>query len=468
MPDVGTGPTPPVEGTPPEGRRARFAKDMGMTLGAKFCNYGVALITSIMLARMLGPDGRGAFAVVGLLPGFVIAFGSLGVNSSAVYLVAQRKWPLKILSGNILSLTLILSLICVACGLGTVVLFAHTLFHGVSARYLFISLALVPLGLLFNNVSGIFNGLAKYREYNMLVVLQAVAFPIAFGALAWVGHLGLMGAILGLILSACVANIAAMRRLWRILGAPTLALSLGCLNDILRYGLATHIGSVFQFLNYRVDVFILNGFLNTKAVGYYSLAVGLAEILWSLSYAAGTVLFPLISSPIDGGQRNLVTRTVTRFVFLATSLGALLLFFLGRIAIVALYSNRFLPAIRPLQAILPGVVALGVARVLANDLAGRGYVKANSAVAFATMVVNVSLNFILIPRFGVVGAAWSSTITYSLTMIATVALYCKYSGESWSRLFLPGREDVGTYALVLAHARELLIRPQTKRNRETP
>ena len=146
------------------------------------------------------------------------------------------------------------------------------------------------------------------------------------------------------------------------------------------------------------------------------------------------------------------------FVFLATSLGALLLFFLGRIVIVTLYSNRFLPAIHPLQAILPGVVALGVARVLANDLAGRGKVKVNSAIAFVTMVANVSLNFALIPRIGIVGAAWSSTITYCLTMIATVAMYCKYSGESWSRLFLPEREDLTTYAVAFAHIRKLLAR----------
>ena len=456
VPKVGV--APQVENTPQEGRRARFAKDVGITLGAKFCNYGVALISSIMLARMLGPDGRGLLAVVSLLPGLVVAFGNLGIDASAVYLVAQKKWPLKILSGNILSLTLLLSLICVACGFGTVALFSHALFPGVSARYLFLSLALVPLGLLLSNVSSIFNGLARYRELNIFAVLQTVAFPVLFGALTWFGRLGLGGAILALILSVALANVAAISRLWRILGTPTLALSLGCLNDILRYGVVSHIGSVVQFLNYRVDVLLLNGFLNPKAVGFYTLAVSLAEILWSLSYAAGTVLFPLIASPIDSAQRNAATRTVARFVFLATSLGALLLFFLGRIAIVTLYSNRFLPAIHPLQAILPGVVALSAARVLANDLAGRGKVKVNSAIAFVTMMANVSLNFVLIPRFGIVGAAWSSTITYCLTMIATVALYCKYSGEAWSRLFLPEREDLATYAVAFAHIRKLLAR----------
>src|SRR5512138_1443498 len=116
---------PPLESAPVEGRRARFAKDMGITLFTKFCNYGLTLITSIMLARMLGPERRGELAVVTLLPGLVVALGGLGVDASAVYLVAQRRWPLSSLSGNILSITLLLSLLCVGCGFGTVALFAR-------------------------------------------------------------------------------------------------------------------------------------------------------------------------------------------------------------------------------------------------------------------------------------------------------------------------------------------------------
>jgi O-antigen/teichoic acid export membrane protein len=192
-------------------------------------------------------------------------------------------------------------------------------------------------------------------------------------------------------------------------------------------------------------VFVVNAFLNPAAVGFYSLAVALAEILWSLSFAAGTVLFPRVSSAMEEEPRNRLTRHVARFVFVVTAAAAAVLLLASPYLVTGLYSRQFLPSVRPLQILLPGVVALGVARVLANDLAGRGKVAANNVVALATAAANVALNLWLIPGLGIEGAAWASTATYAASLLAQVVLYCRYSGDSWTRLFLPERGDLGLY-----------------------
>jgi len=76
-----------------------------------------------------------------------------------------------------------------------------------------------------------------------------------------------------------------------------------------------------------------------------------------------------------------------------------------------------------MMVLLPGVVLLGSAKILTNDIAGRGYPHYNSITAGLSLVVTIILNFILIPMMGVVGAALASTLSYVLTFLLSGGFY---------------------------------------------
>ena len=94
---------------------------------------------------------------------------------------------------------------------------------------------------------------------------------------------------------------------------------------------------------------------------------------------------------------------------------------LGPLLIRIIYTDAFMDAYLPMLALLPGVVLLGSTRVLTNDIAGRGYPQYNSISSAVALILTVALDFLLIPRFGIMGAALASTASY--TMTALIALF---------------------------------------------
>ncbi len=91
--------------------------------------------------------------------------------------------------------------------------------------------------------------------------------------------------------------------------------------------------------------------------------------------------------------------------------------------IQVIYSDLFLAAYQPLLALLPGVILLGGGKVLTNEIAGRGYVHYNSVNAGLALVLTVIFDLLLIPRWGVLGASWASTIAYSAIFLTAVIFY---------------------------------------------
>ncbi len=107
-----------------------------------------------------------------------------------------------------------------------------------------------------------------------------------------------------------------------------------------------------------------------------------------------------------------------------------------------LFSSRFLPAVNPLRILLPGAAAMGISRVLANDIAGRGKPLLNSYVAGGTLALNLSLNLLWIPRLGIAGAALASTVSYTATLVIRLTIYRRLSGNSWQTVLLPRPGDI--------------------------
>lgn len=81
----------------------------------------------------------------------------------------------------------------------------------------------------------------------------------------------------------------------------------------------------------------------------------------------------------------------------------------------------------PMLALLPGVVLLGGAKVLTNEITGRGYPHYNSINAGLALVLTVVLDLVLIPRYGVLGAALASSIAYSAISFTAIGFYLKAS-----------------------------------------
>ncbi len=163
-----------------------------------------------------------------------------------------------------------------------------------------------------------------------------------------------------------------------------------------------------------------------------------------LSQSVSTVLYPKVAS-MKNEERKKFTPIVSRNVLFITVVGACLLFLLSNWLIHLLYGEKYLPSVEPLKILLIGIVAISIERVLANDLLARGKPMINTYITFLALFSNIILNVILIPKYGIIGAAWASSISYSLATIIKILAYCRLSGNSVSDVLLPQRSDINYY-----------------------
>jgi O-antigen/teichoic acid export membrane protein len=294
-------------------------------------------------------------------------------------------------------------------------------------------------------VQNILLGSQRFKEFNLIAILHTVLF-LAFLVIAlWALRAGVTGAILAALLAWLLTDAVLLFWAWKVTGGIIFRLNPTYIKKASLYGIQAHLGNILSFLNYRVDMFLVNSFLNPAAVGFYSIGVGLVEKLWLVSHAASTVLFPKVAAETDEERRKSFTPLVARTVLWVSALGALVFFFLSHFIVEFLYSRAFLPVVQPLQILLPGIIALSVGRVLANDIAGRGRVMLNNYAVSVVVATNVALNVLWIPRYGIAGAAWASTASYGLGLVMMLFLHCHLSGNHWTKILLPQPGDWTIY-----------------------
>jgi O-antigen/teichoic acid export membrane protein len=130
-------------------------------------------------------------------------------------------------------------------------------------------------------------------------------------------------------------------------------------------------GSVILSTIRTIDwMFSGNCFLSPGAVAIYGVSVAISETLWYLPSAVSTVLFP--KTAMDWAKAQSFTPLVIRTTFLISILFAITIAVFGAPVIGLTYGEQFVPAITPLIALLPGTILLGVGKIVASDLAGRG------------------------------------------------------------------------------------------------
>jgi O-antigen/teichoic acid export membrane protein len=403
----------------------------------------VALLgTAVLTARVLGPGGRGEYTLATLFVTLVVTLGSLGLGAAAAYHAARGTWPRPVAFGNPTVLGLLLGFV-LALGGVCVIWIGDVTFRGVPKADLVLASLAIPFVLAVLVTQSVYQGFRSFREFNLITMAQAF-LPLALIGLAIL----LGGAVRAAIAATVVASVllfagvvAYTRRSTAIAWRPRLP----HVRALASYGVRAHPANVLAFLGYRLDVFLVDAYKGAVAVGLYGAGVVIAEGLWMPSQAISTALFPTIAAERTESARRSITPLVARTTLWLTAILAGILVLIAVPAVDLLYSSRFSSSAAVVRILAPGIVLFSAARVLGNDIAARGRPLVNSVVAAVSVVCNIALNVVLIPRYGIDGAAWASTGSYSLLFAAIAAVYRGVANVPLRALVIPSREDVTQY-----------------------
>jgi O-antigen/teichoic acid export membrane protein len=229
----------------------------------------------------------------------------------------------------------------------------------------------------------------------------------------------------------------------------------------LRFGLQAWGGNLLQQINYRFDLIILGGFATASAVGVYSVALTLTGVAWVLPQAIQTVLFPRAASldesmrvgDITADETDAAVAKAVRHGVLLTVPAAVLISALLLIAVPLLYGTKFHDTTTLGFILLPGVLLLGIGKVLSSVTAGRGHPRYALWVAAIVAPVTLILYFGLIPTLDAWGAAIASSVSYALTAVLTYVFFQRVTRIRMREALLPRAEDIADYAGLLRLAR---------------
>lgn len=424
-----------------------FFKNSLMTIITNIFLLFVGLFTSIIIARLLGPDKKGIYTIVLLLPSMIFTFLNFGINAGTVYFTGKKKFPLSTIIGNNLLIVIILGVISVIIGIGVIFFLGDTYFAEVPRNYLLVGLIIAPLTLFIQFFTAILQGKEDFKRFNLTIIINKLVFLVLIFILFLYPEVStvLLAYICGLIASVFVLY------LWLIKPQNNISIKLDrrYLNDLFNYGIKAYLANVIAFLNYRFDMILINFFLNPLAVGYYSVAVSISERIWLLSQSVSTVLLPRISSLESEEEKKNITALTSRVVVFITFIGTLLLYFLSDWLVPLLFSKAYVESIIPLKILLIGIFSLSFTKILANDLAGRGMPQYNMFTSMVALFTNIILNIYLIPIHGINGAAIATAISYSIQAIITILIYMKISCNSFNDIFIIKISDLKMINLIL-------------------
>ena len=422
-----------------------FAKNITTTFLTQIVILLIGIGTSVVLARSLGPEGKGLYTLAILLPTLVITITNLGIAPATTYFTAKGGYDPKSIFTNNTFISLLIGGLSVIVGYLIISFFGDSLLPGLPKSIALLGLLLIPFRLVGENIKNILLGLQKIALVNLINLSRFVIIFILISTTLLVLDKGLVETIIALIISWVLITALTFSTVLKSLKGFSHKLDPGYLKSTTTYGLKAHLGNILGFLNYRLDLFLVNILINPLAVGLYSISVGIAEQLWLLSKASSEILLPKIASEKNEDKRRQLTPIISRNVLWITLTGGVILFFAIEGIIDFLYSKEFSSAVVPLQILLIGIVARSSSRVLANDIAARGMPEKNSILSLFALIINITLNLIWIPKFGIAGAAWATTVSYTLTFIGRTIIYSHISKNNFIQILIPQKSDLILY-----------------------
>ena len=427
-----------------------FTKNTIITFIVRVLAVAFGILITVIIARVLGPEKQGIYSLVVLLPSTLLIFSIFGVNISSIFYIGKKKYsPQEVFSNNIF-FTFFFSIIALIAGLLIIFFFGEKLFPGVEQRYLLLALSLIPFNIFFELASSVLLGKQELKKYNLTAFLRSFIFLLLIAILILGFQFGVKAAILAQIFSFIFAGIVLFFITLKVTGGLVLRLNKNYFKEALSYGLKNYLAGVLNLLHYRIDQLLINVFINPVAVGFYYVAVRLAEGIWLISQSAAIVLFPKVAAETDEQRLKDFTPLICRNVLFITFLISVVLFIFSHWVIVFFYSENFLNSVRPFQILLIGTLFIAGWRILANDIAAQGRPMLNTYIIGFSVLLNIILNVLWIPRWGIEGAAYATMVSYFLLFFITIFLYARISGNKIIDVIFVKKSDFLLYKNALS------------------
>lgn len=422
-----------------------FGSQLALTLATNITMAGISLISGILLARVLGPRGRGELAAIQTWPTILATLAMIGIPEALVYYSARGKYN----AGQYLTTGILISLVmCIPIGIISYIVLPYLLAAqsaqviGFARIYLWILPITAIVGMMVHPL----RGRSDLVYWNLLRVLPTLVW-ISVIILLLLGIGGLPQSALpeyfskiylvGLAILLLPFSLVISKRLQHSF-KPSLSL----VKPLLIFGLPIALSNLPTVFNLRLDQLLLGTFFEPRLLGLYVVAVSWGNMISPIISAFTSVVLPKIAGSTTINTQVDAFAQISRLgVFLCLFLG-MIGGFLAPVVFPILFGHDYVNAL-PIAMILAVAAGIfGYNQVLEAGAMGLGQPRFVLIAEFIGLAVTfLSLGLLLRP-FQLIGAAIASIISYLVVTIILILLLSHLTRLGYKELLLPKLKDV--------------------------
>lgn len=408
------------------------------TAGANLLLTVISLVTGVLAARLLGPEGRGHLAAAQAIGTLVGAAGSLALGEALVYFVGRRvRPPLVVLrTATLVAAGSTVVWIAIAWFIMPVVLAGQPEAVGAARAYAFVGLPFVLVGFPVT----LLRATQRYGTWNTLRLFAPLSWLLALVLFTMTQK----AAVTPLIIVFIMFQMLLTPVVWVIAGRgqrETPRVDLTLMKPMMRYGTPLFLAMLPTALNLRFDQVLIANMESADQLGLYAVSVSWAGLGLPLMTAIGSVLFPRLAAMDIGDAWKTFARSSRAGVMIAIVIG-IVSACTGPFLIPSLFGRAFsVPLTVPLV-LAAATSVLGLNGILEEGLRGLGEPRIVMIGELAGLALTVLLLLVLVPVAGIGGAAVASLVGYTVVTAALVWRVRVQSQIRVSDLLVPRRDDV--------------------------
>ena len=401
---------------------SRIIKNIASTFGTRVFTGLIGTLTAILLARLLGPEKQGVYSVVLSFAAIGIQVCNLGMPASNTYYLSKKTSILPVIVGN--SLFFSLSIGCIYGFILVPILLSFPNYLEIELIYVPFILVIVPFGVTHLLLQNILIGLQLFKFFNMVEIFSKV---VPFFIIMFLAYSDSKDVFLLLWVSIGILFFSSLLTLFYLfkdrLFIP--CISLNTILEHFRYGFKSYISCLCAFLILRVDLLMINSSLGLAEAGFYSIAAGLANTMYFIPSIIGLIIFPELCKEQSIENKWKLVNSSARVVLIVMSIFIMLGVIISDDLIVLFYGTDYRSSSVAFICLLPGILIFCIESTYRKFFVSEGY-NTNLVLTWVTAVIaNILLNYLLIPIYGIKGAAIASSITFFCLAGSNIALVYK-------------------------------------------
>lgn len=413
----------------------------------------LGIISGVFSTRILGEEAKGVFSLFQANYLLFVMLFSFGIQTGIVYFVSSKKYSEQIVAGLSFAVFTVCSVLLTGMLLTAYYMDFSSYFFPEgynSLPYVFSVVVLFILTFFNNLITSFFQAHSMFSIINRISLINSVVNAILFSIVYFfiLNRDFAPSERFDYVLILTIFLVFINSLVWLVLYLNKINVKPKMNNitsDIVKkfigYSLLIYLGTVINFFNYRLDLWIVNYFLDEKELSHYSLAANIAQIILIVAVTIASVILPKLSNETDEKKFEIFT-LVSRASFSVFFILIVTAIITANFLIPLLYGKEFSPTIVPFQILAIGIFISCITQIFTIIVITLNKSKYSIYACAIGLIFTVFFDLYLIPIYNINGAAIATLISYFVIFLVTYYLIITKTEITTKNLFLLTKSDL--------------------------